>query len=149
MSLDQGVMLRGPDGAEMRLSTRSQPGESNPEMRIVGSMLHIASQNPTRIITYDLNQPGWFWDGAGVEGLDLRNVLVTRQHLSIVGERLPRRNGAIRVMSFSRKPEVKGFLESMHDFTEKSGILACQAVEGGIYYLTGDQRLHFLAGAAK
>jgi hypothetical protein len=134
----------------MRLSTRSQPGQSNPEMRVVGSMLHIASQSPTRLVTYDLNQPGWFWDGAGVEGLDLRHVLVTRQHVSIIGEKLPpRRNGAVRLMSFSRKPEVKGFLESMHDFIEPTGILAAQAVEGGLYYLAGDQKLHFLAGAGK
>jgi hypothetical protein len=134
------------------LSTRSPPaapGDGSPEMHVVGSMLHIASQNPTRIITYDLNQPGWFWDGAGVEGVEMRSVLVTRQHLSIIGDLLPRRNGVVRVMSFSRNRAVKGLLESMHDFSEPAGILQCQAVEGGIYYLAGDQRLHFLAGAGK
>ncbi|CAN5633074.1 hypothetical protein BH09PLA1_BH09PLA1_06420 [soil metagenome] len=147
MSLDQGVMLRGSDGAEMRLSTRSQPNETDPQMRIVGSMLHIASQNPTRIVTYDLNQPGWFWDGKGVDDLDLRQVLVARDQLVIVAERVPRKRGAARILAFSRKPELKGLVESMYDFVEPVGSLSCQAVDGGIYYLAGDQRLHFIAGA--
>lgn len=147
MSLDQGVMLRGSDGAEMRLSTRAPPGEGAPEMRVVGSMLHIASQNPTRITTYDLNQPGWFWDGA-LDGLDLRQVLVAREHLLVVTEKVPRKIGAIRLIAYSRKPEMGGRVESYYDFNEPVGILSAQAVEGGIYYLAGDQRLHFLAGAA-
>jgi hypothetical protein len=150
MSLDQGVMLRGSDGAEMRLSTRAPQGaEAGPEMRVVGSMLHIANQKPASIVTYDLNQPGWFWDGNGIDNLSLRQVLLAREQLVIVSERAGRKRGAMCVLAYSRKPERKGLVETYYDFSEPAGILACQAVEGGIYYLAGDQRLHFLAGSGK
>jgi len=150
MSLDQGVMLRGSDGAEMRLSTRCPPtSESNPQMRVVGSMLHIASDNPTRIVTYDLNQPGWYWDGKVVEDRNLKQVLVARDQMVVMTERLRRKPGAMSVTAFSRKPERRGLVESEFEFVEPTGVMTCQAVEGGIYYLAGDQRLHFLAGAGK
>ena len=67
----------------------------------------------------------------------------------IVAEKMQRKRGAMCVMAYSRKPERQGFVEVYFDFAEPDGIMACQAVEGGIYYLAGDQKLHFLAGTGK
>jgi hypothetical protein len=40
-----------------------------------------------------------------------------------------------------------GKSDYIQDLNDPSGIKAWQAVDGGFYYLTGDQALHYLAGS--
>ena len=57
----------------------------------------------------------------------------------------------VRLLAFSRAPLAgaagpeSGLLEHPHTITDPATMLAWQPVDGGFYYLTGDQKLHFLA----
>jgi hypothetical protein len=35
----------------------------------------------------------------------------------------------------------------VHDIAEPAGITQWQAVDGGVYYVSGDHKLHFLRGS--
>lgn len=46
-------------------------------------------------------------------------------------------------------PRESGVLDYMPAVENPAGILEWQPVEGGVYYLSGDQKLHFLTGSRK
>jgi hypothetical protein len=47
----------------------------------------------------------------------------------------------------SKQGRESGLIEYSVPLSDASGIKAWQAVEGGLYYLGGDGKLHFLRGA--
>jgi hypothetical protein len=58
----------------------------------------------------------------------------------------------VRLFCYSRglDPESKvesGVLGHQLPLKDDSGIVDVQGVEGGVYYLTGDKKLHFMKGA--
>ena len=62
---------------------------------------------------------------------------------------------SIQLQPISRAPvgddpgRESALLEQPQTITDPATILAWQPVNGGFYYLTGDQKLHFLKGAGK
>jgi len=84
--------------------------------------------------------------------------MTSRGHVIVATEDSPRsrkpqvKSAKMNVVLFSRSRLPNGGESGKMDYTEDviepAGVVSWQAVDGGIYYLAGDQKLHFLAGAA-
>lgn len=156
-SLETGKLLRYLD-SEARLAT----GASNWQvlMRVVGSRVYVSGRRELR--SYDLDQPSNAWVSRFPPRTTTlaRDLFVTPKHVVVVSEptgpggaRRPRSASptSLLLQAVSRADlgggRESGLLEHDIPLAAPSGINALQPVDGGIYYLTGDQQLHFLRGA--
>ena len=137
-----------------------QPTDVPVTLRLVGPYLYAYSARS--LLGYNLDDPGeksWRSDTGMSTSPNYRSAIPTRDFLVMVGEPGSRKfveNPAPRLfqLRFFKRTiprETPGFeggkLEQTYDLTEPAGITGWQAVEGGLYYLSGDHNLHFLRGA--
>jgi hypothetical protein len=158
-SLETGKLLRFLD-SDARLAT----GASNWQvlMRLVGSRVYVIGKRELR--SYDLDQPGNAWISRFPPRTSTlaRDRFVTPRHVVVISEptgpggaRRPRSTPATSLLmqAVSRADlgggRESGLLEHDIPLADPSGISAWQPVDGGLYYLSGDQQLHFLRGTAK
>ena len=99
--------------------------------------------------------------------MNVRDLIITRGHAIVLAEPgagpRQRRQPVIAVpanlpqylqfVAFSRAPDQSGkesgLMEYKLPINLNSPILRWQPVDGGFYYLSGDQKLHFMRGAAQ
>lgn len=131
--------------------------EQGVSMVAVGSQLYTIAPRKVKCFELDGHAPREF-DRILYESNWLPNVqeaVVGQSHLVLLdigthtlpADKPPTR---YRVLCYSRQRvnnTESGLLEHYPTITDPSGITAWQAVEGGLYYLTGDRALHFLPGA--
>ncbi len=158
-SLESGKLLRTNGGQPMIIATgKTDPNsEEQAQVRVVGSTMYIVSRKRALISAYRLEPFDHMWDSGGTLGdVTPKQVLVGRDNVVAVGESYNvrrRQPGNYKLLLYSRgvkKGVETGALDfEPYKFVEPLGVLAWQAVDGGVYYLAGDHRLHFLAGAEK
>jgi outer membrane protein assembly factor BamB/tetratricopeptide (TPR) repeat protein len=174
-SLEDGTMLRhrsDKDLVSTLLKTRipqgggNQPGTSEitVQLRLVDPYLYILGSRTLQV--YNLDRPAddqWFPESDQVKNPNFRAAVPVRDMLMIVGE--PGGGGnrqlvgnpapAYQLQFYSRlkvrdeqgNERESGRIEQVFDVTDPTNVTNWQPADGGIYYLTGDQKLHFLRGS--
>lgn len=167
-SLDGGQPLqaRSSDGRlmenELGLQTRSPNG--NVVLLTCAPRTYAIGQQS--VVSYNLDNPDDAWVSETKANRDwlIRDAVVTRTHLLVVegatrGRRggqaaqlqpVPGKGQQLRLRLFSRamvRNVESGNEEFQFMLAEPTGIASCHAVDGGLYYLTGDRKLCFLPGA--
>ena len=127
-----------------------QPGEINVWMRVVGNYLYVIGNR--NVIAYHLDHPadaGWTAEAGPSVTPGPRAAMPSRDYLIVVGERPPKlaAENATRLYQLRFYKRSGGYWTHTYDVGELAGISGWQAVEGGVYYLSGDHKLHFLRGA--
>ena len=139
-------------------ASNGAPGEVIASFQIVGPYLYTFS--PRTVIGYHLNDLGgksWKSEMGEMSTPNFRLAIPTRDFLMMVGEPAPRKivedpariyqlRFYLRNRPGEHSPFEHGNITHVYDVAEPAGISAWQAVEGGVYYLSGDHRLHFLRG---
>ncbi len=86
----------------------------------------------------------------------IRELFLGKSHAILLDDpidRGPAGSAFVRLLVFRRGPISKSnshessLLDHYPQIKDSAGIMAWQPVDGGLYYLTGDQRLHLLQGA--
>ena len=167
-SLEDGKIARHKSGKEEVPSLLSsaasqamnaQGGEVNIWMRLAGHYLYVIGNR--NVVAYHLDHPGdasWTADQAPSVTPGPRVAIPSRDYLIVVGERPPKLavENATRFYQlrfYSRVPfkgsadDEGGYWAHTFDVGELAGVTAWQAVDGGVYYLSGDHKLHFLRGS--
>lgn len=128
---------------------------------------YVYAVGPRSLISYNLDRPAhdhWYQEPLLNVNPNFQSAVPTKTELLVVGEPAARRPTDVnlgapvkQVRLYNRKqvpdesghgPTVEcGLSDYIVDLSDPSGIKACQAVEGGFYYLAGDQTLHYLAGS--
>lgn len=175
-SLESGKLLdyAQADGRRVAAKLPTSPGRRYPaqitdwavSLNVVGSVLFVTSRQCASM-TYVLDHPDQVWDGA-FDPTTLPNFLyqdpfIGKDYFVLLGK-LARKpaapnqpNAAVvsdfRMHAYNRLPlndgtgRESGRLDYTRDIKDPAGISQWLAVEGGFYYRTGDNTLHFLKGA--
>ncbi|MCC7349629.1 MAG: PQQ-binding-like beta-propeller repeat protein [Phycisphaerales bacterium] len=159
-SLDDGKPLipPGSDAAEVPLSTGFDPGSDRRNVASVslhpaGPMLYIAG--PQSLQAYNLDRPGEKWTGLLPAPANIRDILIARQELLLISDPSVAANvnkpaNILQLLVYSRQPTSSGESGKLvfdPILNSPSSIISWQPADGGLYYLTADQKLHFLKGA--
>lgn len=141
-------------------------------LRCVGSRLYV--QHPRGVLCYDLDAPDAFWhtvveddSGTGSGIANLRNIIFGKNHALLVTQldaappvpgaaaapAAANRKTRYQINACARYPKAAGSTEEsgktdyIPAVNEASPITGWQGVDGGLYYLTQDAKLHFLTAA--
>lgn len=131
-------------------------------LHVVGSVLFVTSRDCAPIM-YVLDHPEQSWDGT-VDPTRPPNFLYQDPHIGkdyfvLLGKPADPAQpnapvvGNFRLHAYCRLPlndgtgRESGRLDYSRDITDPAGISEWLSVEGGFYYRTGDNKLHFLKGA--
>ena len=127
-------------------------GDDQAQLRISGR--YIYSWGARWIAGYNLDNPGdYAWGPSDLEPTPgaTGNLLLGRDYLVILNQ--PPDAGAWRMWAFWRAPaspskptDESGVLVYQQQLGDPHGIIAAEAVDGGVVYLDGDHTLHFLRG---
>lgn len=173
-SLETGLPIplkfRSPLG-DKEVDRRLTAGKSwNVTLRLAGPKLYVVS--PGQVFGYNLDHPDQTWATlpGQVPAVDVVDVVIGQKHLAVIEqEPAPVGQGAQPGAAVNRpatqtylihlfrrtaisptKPAESGRLDYDERITEPAGILPTwQAVTGGFYYLSGDNRLHLLKGVGE
>ena len=145
------------------LSAGPGQGSLNPNaevtttLRVVGPNLYLIG--PRSLMGYRLDPSGtdtWHSMSGDRARLDFRAAIPTRKFMLMISAPLSRHaenTSRIYDLQFYKSIEltdaaraIGGRVEQVATITEMAGIVAWQAVDGGVYYLDGDHKLHFLRG---
>jgi hypothetical protein len=158
-SLETGRPVSGGGGrgdADTGLQTMSAPNWQV-SLLVVGPRLYVWS--PHAIVGYHLDHSGMDWStdtNRARPEWSTRDAFATKDHIVLLDEPVPAARRAVRnpsppvlqMRAFSRavlpSGVESGVVDYQVDLTNPAGIPAVQPVEGGLYYVTGDQKLHFL-----
>lgn len=157
-SLETGKALQS-ENTDIKLATGATPNTWNTTLCALGRKLYVVG--PKQMYSHDLENLSYNQNTvlASRTALRPRDVIVTRSHVVVLSEPAapggrPRRPGTptLQLQAVSRAPvddagRESGLLDQQFNLSDPSTIVAWQPVEGGLYYLGGDQRLHFLMGA--
>lgn len=169
-SLETGKLLDFPqaDGKRAVARLATAEGEASKSvsdwgvaMHLVGSRLYVCSRQ-NGPVCYNLDKAGAQWNGYvdsnTVPAIEFREPFIGQDYFVILDHPAgrvganPNPNTA-RLHCFSRAKVDKnadresGRLDHIASITDPTGISEFQGVDGGLYYLTGDRKLHFLKGA--
>jgi outer membrane protein assembly factor BamB len=166
-SLENGKPLRG-EQAELFFPTGARQSGGQTLLRPLGRKLYVAS--PRELKGFDLIKPAFNTNTPlpATTSNRPRDVILTQGYVVVVSEpvgaaaaaaRARRPAGApttsVQLQPVSRAPvgddpgRESALLEQPQTITDPATIVAWQPVNGGFYYLTGDQKLHFLKGAGR
>jgi outer membrane protein assembly factor BamB len=129
-------------------------GEGRFMIRSAGSIAYVVT--PTKVRGFNLDRGLEVPADMGAQtARTLRDVVVTKSHVLVMSELTgarPRAAGdpavPVHLATVSRA-EVNGRESGLFDYEcdiKDRGVLGLQVVDGGIYYLGSDNRLHFLRG---
>lgn len=148
--------LLGTTDSDPRGSGRN-PKVPSAAMRIVGPYLYIIGGS--NLSGYNLERPDLNWTSALDPDItpNVRDVFVGQHHLVLLDQPTAKTPGAAasfyRLHAYSlaklldRPGQESGVLDHLEDITDPAGITQWQAVNGGFYYLSGDNKLHYLRGS--
>ncbi len=158
-SLQTGELLKF-NQSDAVLHLESAAGSGRIMLRSAGPRLYVATQREMR--GYDLDRgTSWSIPIAVQTAARVRDLLVARGHVVALTEnagggvkrQADQPTPMIKLNAFSRATDAKGdesgVFEHSVPIQDASGILKWQLVDGGMYYLSGDQRLHLLRGSRK
>ena len=128
-------------------------------LRLVGPHLYVFGTRS--LLGYNLDdiaEKSWRADSGMSPPPNFRLAILTRDFLMMVGEpgskklvENPSRHYQLKFYNRTTLKDAPGYenasVQQIYDLAEPAGINGWQAVEGGIYYLSGDHKLHFLRGA--
>ncbi|HEY8667006.1 MAG TPA: PQQ-binding-like beta-propeller repeat protein, partial [Tepidisphaeraceae bacterium] len=151
-----------------KLGTGVQPGTEG-HLRAVGNRLYVIGLRT--VLGFNVAKPEDHWDGwvpnksaqdkkllANIRDAAIgKDFLVVFDQTSVPnvvpGQPAPQQQTNWRLLAYSRSTSEAGSESGKFSYvvpiTDPAGILQWQPVDRGFYYLTGDQKLHFLQGAAK
>jgi hypothetical protein len=160
-SLENGQMLRytNSDGQDMDMRLATEARDWRVVLQSAGAYVYVVGQRAT-LVAYNIDRPEESWKGFSVRDgtWQTRDAIIGKNHVLVLDEGA---TGAqegkpatiMRMSFFSRTPSKQGRESGLNEFSvmlnEPSGVKGWQAVDGGMYYLTGDNKLHFLRGAKK
>lgn len=154
-SLETGQAIPLGSGKVDALQTQVPANSPTVQLQVADSQMYVVA--PQQIQAYNLAKIENQWPSFGVQGI--REVFIGRDYL--VAATLPPADGpqpavqptspaSLRLLGFSRAigsgGSESGFMSMKHVLKSDSGITAIQPVDGGLYYHTADQKLHFLQG---
>jgi hypothetical protein len=157
-SLENGKPLHGggsPEGTDTAVGLQTKAAEWKVGLAAVGSRIYAIGERS--VVAYNLNQKSDAWDATLVEDTK-RDWMMGKDYLLLLAE--PIANSRVRVRPqfpttltvrpFSRMILENGKESGLQPFQTQikapAGIQSWQGVDGGLYYLTGDQKLWFLKG---
>ena len=162
-SLEDGILKTYDSGGErvVQIMTAAVQGAANPNgeattyMRVVGPCVYIYAQR--NLLGYHLDLPGeetWRSNSGDPVNLNYRAAVPTRDYIVMVTEppirRVGEKVGRVFQLQFYVPIDITrkkgGKVDYKQTITEQAGIVAWQAVEGGIYYLSEDHKLHLFRG---
>jgi outer membrane protein assembly factor BamB len=163
-SLDDGKPLLGAlndDGVDTTVGLQTKAPDWQVRLAAQGSRLY-AFGNPGRsLVGYDLNQiADNTYDNVYQDDV-IQEALFGKDYLLLIDEHAPSDRPQVRqqfpttlaLCAYSRalvsSGRESGLLAARFTFTSSTGIQSCQPTNGGLVYLTGDQKIFFLKGAAK
>jgi outer membrane protein assembly factor BamB/tetratricopeptide (TPR) repeat protein len=158
-SLENGQMLRytNSDGQELDMRLTTDAREWRVVMQSAGPHVYVIGQRAT-LVAYNIDRPEEQWKGFSARDgtWQTRDAIIGKKHLLVLDEPAVgvegKASGIMRLNFYSRvlmRGRESGLNEYSVPLTDPSGIRGWQAVEGGLYYLSGDGKLHFLRGAKK
>jgi outer membrane protein assembly factor BamB len=165
-SLDDGKPLKhqsGQDEAMTLLTTGAQGSTAQittvtTQMRLIGRCMYVYGAKS--LLGYHLDHPGlrsWTPQVQDTVPANFKAAIPTKDFIMMVGEpgirkvlENPARIFQLRfytpILVLDASNTSGGRIEQIYDIAEGAGISAWQAVDGGVYYLSNDQKLHFLRG---
>jgi len=167
------LRYRNPEGGDQEIDRRLTAGKSwNVTLRLVGPHLYVIT--PGQAFGYNLDKPEQTWATLPdmLPLVNVQDVVAGKQHLAVIeeeptrqGRAAARGNGGAQpvvnsvpassyvVYLFRRaaisptNPAESGAIDYLEHITDAAGILPTwQAVDGGFYYVTADNKLHMLKG---
>jgi len=160
-SLDTGRVITSttPDGQEVDGRLPTEARDWRVRLQTAGPRVYVVGQRAT-LVAYNLDHFGETWDRfTERDGTwQTRDAIIGKNHVLVLDEPTPgaqpdRPATLLRMNFYSRMLSKQGRESGLNEFgvnlTDPTGIKQWQAVEGGLYYLTGDNKLHFLRGAKK
>lgn len=131
----------------------------NVSLQIIGQRLFAMSAFTLMSNNLEANEPAVTYFGEPQERYLARELWATNTHLLRIEEpadraerRRQNRPGGLRISTFSRATDAKGQESARLDHifvVSAPDVTGWQVVNGGVYYLTTDRKLHFLSGAGK
>jgi outer membrane protein assembly factor BamB len=152
-SLESGDIRRyipGPGRAEIEASlpTQAQHRDWDVSVRVVGPYLYAIS--PNCVVAYNLDHPEISWHCDQNLKPAVSDTIIGRDYLILACGTGP----SVTLNAFDRAtiqhnsiPTESGLLAFVRPVADASPIGNVVGVEGGLYYLASDNRLHFLKGA--
>jgi outer membrane protein assembly factor BamB len=158
-SLENGQMLRytNSDGQNMDCRLPTDAREWRVVLQSAGPYVYAIGQRAT-LRAYNIDRPEETWNRFSERDgtFQTRDAIIGKNHLLVLdeptaGAQEGRPSPLVRLNFYSRavskQGRESGLIEYSVPLSDASGIKAWQAVEGGLYYLGGDGKLHFLRGA--
>ena len=168
-SLENGAIIQYPSGGSMAMQLLSNTAQGSASsgvdtttsMRIVGPNLYVVTQR--NMVAYNLDEPNkdtWKANVGDPILFDIRAAVPTKRLMMMiagVSSRKPNDNPAriyrLRFYPLKEATDVPhpagGLIVHEQTVSDLAGISAWQGVEGGVYYLSEDHRLHFLRGSVE
>ena len=159
-SLDNGQRLKfaGPDGQQMEGRFPTEAKDWRVVLQAAGSRVYAIGQRAT-LVAYNLDRLGDSWNRfTERDAWQTRDAIIGKNHVLVLDEpatnaQQDRSPTLVRMNFYSRalskQGRESGLIEYVINLTDPAGIKQWQAVDGGLYYLTADNKLHFLRGARK
>jgi outer membrane protein assembly factor BamB len=160
-SLEDGSLVQY-GGVDALLATEASGANWNVSMLAHGGKLY--AWGPRKVVAYDLErgEADFRTPAASLSSSVIRDVFLTRGHLVTVEQEGVQRPGArggppgvarLVIRTYNRQlvsgGRESGAGEYKFEIAEPSGVISMQAVNGGLYYVTGDLQMKFIrAGSA-
>jgi outer membrane protein assembly factor BamB/outer membrane protein assembly factor BamD (BamD/ComL family) len=162
-SLENGKVLNpgatGADGVDNSVGLQTKAPDWTVSLYAVGSRIYAVA--PRSLVAYNLDNVGEEWDDHTFQDDVEREAIVGKDYLLIVAESSPLNRPrpraqfptSLALRAYSReileRGVESGVLAYRFPISNPAGIQGWQGVDGGLYYLTGDQKMYFLKGAMK
>ena len=167
-SLENGRPLHGAnapaDGGDI-LDNAVGLQTKSPDWQVVLSSIgpRIYAIGVRSLVQYNLNQLAdtWYAGSGDFENCIVRDAMLGKSYLLLMDERTfndrPHSPGehptSMVLCAYSRalssRGRESGLFAARFFLVDPTGIQSWQGMDGGVYYLTGDQKLFFLKGAGK
>jgi outer membrane protein assembly factor BamB/outer membrane protein assembly factor BamD (BamD/ComL family) len=147
------------DGVDTSMGLQTKSPDWQVRLIAQGSRLYAVGARS--LVQYNLDQIEDTWDGGPFPDDTVNDSIFGKDYLLLVNEHAPTDRPQIRqqfpttlaLCAFSRalvsSGRESGLLAARFTFTNPTGIQSWQPIDGGIAYLSGDQKLLLLKGAAK
>lgn len=160
-SLETGQLLRytNAEGQELESRLSTDAHEWRVALQTAGPYVYAIGQRAT-LIAYNMDRPDETWNRFSERdgSWQTRDAIIGKNHVLALdeptaGAQEGKAPTMMRMNFYSRALSKQGRESGLNEFsvplTDPNGIKGWQAVDGGMYYLTGDGKLHFLRGAKK
>jgi hypothetical protein len=158
-SLENGKVLHGnaaAEGVDNIVGLSTQGSDWKPLLQAVGSRVYAIGERT--LVEYNLDELTDTWHAPNFEDDVAKDMMIGKDFLLVVAENFPTNQAHPRAQfpnqlylhAYSRavvgSGRESGLITYRYRISSPAGIQNWQGVDGGVYYLTGDQKLYFLKG---